>query len=65
MELVKKLKADEETTSDICTLSRQQREMNAWRDSISQETDISKKLDADFNVPKMHLMSHWAKQICG
>jgi len=37
--------------------------MNAWRDYISQEIDICKELDADFNCPKIHLMSHWAEQI--
>jgi len=37
--------------------------MNAWRDYISHKIDISKELDADFNFPKIHLMSHWAKQI--
>jgi len=37
--------------------------MNTWRDYISDEIDISKELDADFNCPKIHLMSHWAEQI--
>jgi len=37
--------------------------MNAWRDHISHEIYISKELDADFNFPKIHLMSHWAEQI--
>jgi len=37
--------------------------MNAWQDYISHEIDISKDLDADFNFPKIHLMSYWAKQI--
>jgi len=37
--------------------------MNAWQDHISHEIDISKQLDADFNFPKIHLMSHWAEQI--
>jgi len=39
------------------------REMNAWRDYISQEIDICKEFDADFNCPKIHLMSHWAEQV--
>jgi len=37
--------------------------MNAWRDYISHEIDISTKLYADFNFLKIHLMSHWAEQI--
>jgi hypothetical protein len=39
------------------------REMNAWRDYITHEIDVSKELDADFNFPKIHLMSHWVEQI--
>jgi hypothetical protein len=39
------------------------RKINAWRDYISHEIDISKELEADFNFPKIHLMSHWAEQI--
>jgi len=26
--------------------------------------DVSKQLDADFNFPKIHLISHWVKQRC-
>jgi hypothetical protein len=37
--------------------------MNTWRNNISHEIDIFKELDADFNFPKIHLMSHWAEQI--
>jgi hypothetical protein len=37
--------------------------MNTWRDYISHEIDISKELDADFNFPKIHLMSHEAEQV--
>jgi hypothetical protein len=39
------------------------REMNAWRDYISDEIDVSKEFDADFNFPKIHLMSHWVEKI--
>jgi hypothetical protein len=39
------------------------REMNGWRDYISHEIDVSKELNADFNFPKNHLMSHWVEQI--
>ena len=34
------------------------REMNAWQDSFSHEIDVSKELDAEFNFPKIRLMSH-------
>jgi len=37
--------------------------MNAWREYISHEIDISQNLDADSNFPKIHLMSHWVEQI--
>jgi hypothetical protein len=37
--------------------------MNAWRDYISHEIDVSKELHAAFNFPKIHLMSHWAEHI--
>jgi len=62
-ELVKKRKVEEETNSDSWMPSKMWREMNAWRDYIRHEIDISKELDADFNFPKIHLMSHWAEQI--
>ena len=63
-ELVKKRKVDEETNAETWTPSKKRREMNAWRDNISHEIDVSKELDADFNIPKIHLISHWAEQIC-
>jgi len=44
-------------------LSKKQRQMNTLCDYISHEIDISKELDADFNFPMIHLMSHWAEQI--
>jgi hypothetical protein len=59
-ELVEKQKVDEETNAETWTASKKQREMNAWWDYISHKVDISKELDADFNFPKIHLMSHWA-----
>jgi hypothetical protein len=37
--------------------------MNAWRDYISHEIDISKELDADFNFLNIDLMSHSVEQI--
>jgi len=39
------------------------RKMTAWRDHISLEIDVSKELDANFNFPKIHLVSHWVEQI--
>jgi len=37
--------------------------MNAWRDYISHEIDVCKELNADFNFPMIHLMSHSVEQI--
>jgi len=62
-ELMKTRKVDEEPNSDCWTPSKKWREMNAWRDFISPEIDISKEFDADFIFPNIHLMSHWAEQI--
>jgi hypothetical protein len=36
--------------------------MNASQDYISHRIDISKALDADFNLPKIHVMSHCAEK---
>jgi len=63
MELVKKRKVDEGSNAETWTPSKKRREMNAWRDYISHEIDVSTELDADFNFPKIHLMSHWVEQI--
>jgi len=38
--------------------------MNTWRNYPNHEIDDSKELEADFNCPKIHLMSDWVKQIC-
>jgi len=62
-ELVKKRNVDEETNAESWTPSKMRREMNAWRDYISHEIEVSKELDADFNFPKIHLISYWVKQI--
>jgi hypothetical protein len=62
-ELVKKRMVDEETNAETWTPSKMWHEMNTWRDYISHEIDISKELDADFNFPKIHMMSHWAEQV--
>ena len=63
MELVKKRKVDEETNVDPWTPSTKQREMNAWLEYIRHKMDISNQLDAEFNFPMIHVMSHWGEQI--
>jgi len=63
MELMKKRKVHEETNAETWTPSKKLREMNASRDYIRHEIDVSKQLDADFNFPKIHLMSYWVEQI--
>jgi len=60
-ELVKKRKVDKETYGESWTLSTKGREMNALQNYLSDMIDLSKELDANFNCPKIHLMSHWAK----
>jgi hypothetical protein len=62
-ELVKKRKVHEETNAEAWTPSKKRREMNAWRDYNSHEIDVSKELDADFNFPKIHLLSDWVEPI--
>jgi len=62
-ELVKKRKVHEETNAETWTPSMKRRERNAWWDYISHKIDVSKELDADFNLVKIHLMSHWVEQI--
>ena len=62
-ELVKKRKIDEETNAETGTPSKMQREMNAWWDYINHKIDVPKELDADFNFPELHLMSHLDEQI--
>jgi hypothetical protein len=62
-ELVKKRMVGEERTAETWAPSKKPREMNAWQDYIIHKIDVSKELDADFNFPKIHLMSHWVEQI--
>jgi hypothetical protein len=62
-ELVKKRKVDKETNAETWTASKKRHEMNAWQDYIRHEIDVSTELDADFNGPKIHWMSHWVEQI--
>jgi hypothetical protein len=44
--------------------SKKRREMNAWRDYVSYQIDVSKEFDANFNFAKIHMTSHWVEQIC-
>jgi hypothetical protein len=62
-ELVKKRKVDQDLHAETWMLSKKRRKMNAWLDYISHEIDVSNELDADFDCPKIHFMSHWVKQI--
>jgi hypothetical protein len=62
-ELVKKRKVDAETNAETWMASKKRHEMNASRDYISHKIYHSKELDADFNFPKIHLMSHWAEHV--
>jgi len=63
-ELVKKRKVDEKSNADTWTPSKMRGKMNGWWDYISHGIDNSKELDAYFNLPKIHLMSHCAEQVC-
>jgi len=62
-ELIKKRNVDEKTNTETWTPSTKRREMKAWWEYISHEIDVSKEFDADVNIPKIHLMSHWVEQI--
>jgi len=62
-EFMKKRKVDKERKAETWTPSKKWRKMNAWWDQVSHETDVSKELDADFNFPKFHFVSHWVEQI--
>jgi hypothetical protein len=44
-------------------VSKKRRELSAWQDYMSHEIDISKELDANFNIPNFHLMSHRVEEI--
>jgi len=59
-----KRKVDKETKADSWMPSKKWCGMNASRNYISHEIEISKELDADLNFPKIHLMSHCAEQSC-
>jgi hypothetical protein len=40
------------------------RKINGWQDYISTDIDISTEINADINIPKIQLNSHWVEQIC-
>jgi hypothetical protein len=61
--LIKKRKVDKETDAETWTLSKKWHKMNDWKDYDSHEIHVSKELDPDFNILKIHLMSLWVKQI--
>jgi hypothetical protein len=63
-ELVKKQKVNDERHAETWTPSKNRCEMNAWGEYISNEIEVSKELDADFNIGKIHLMSHCVGHIC-
>jgi hypothetical protein len=60
-EHVKKWNVDEEINAQTWTPSKKRHKVKTWRDYIIHEIDVCKVLDADFNVPRIHLMSHWVK----
>jgi len=62
-ELMKKRNVDKDTNAGTWTPSKKRQDMIAWRDYINHKIEDSKKLDADFYSPKIHLMSHWVEQI--
>jgi len=61
---VKKRNIDKGTNAETWTPSKKRRKMNAWRDCINRKIVDRKELDADFNIPKIHLTFHWVEQIC-
>jgi hypothetical protein len=63
IKLVKKQQVDEETNAEHWPPSTKRCEMNRWYDYISHDIDVSKELHPDFNLPKIHLMSHWVEQL--
>jgi len=62
-ELVNKRHIEKESNTETWTPSEMRHEMNSWCDYISHQIDVSMELDANFNFPKIHLMSHWVEQI--
>jgi hypothetical protein len=62
--LMKKWKVDKKTNGYTWKPSKKWCKIHPLRDYISHEIDIPKKLDPNFNFPKIQLMSHWVEQNC-
>jgi hypothetical protein len=62
-ELVTKRKVDKKSNAETWTPSKKRRKMKAWRDYISHDIDVASELDADFNIPKIPLMSHLVEHL--
>jgi len=54
-ELVKKRTVHKETNAESWMPFKMRREMNAWQDYISDKIAIAKAVDAESNVPRIHL----------
>ena len=59
-----KRKVTDETNAGTWTQCKKRRKMTRWRYYISHEIYVFEVLDANFTILKMHMMSHWVKQIC-
>jgi hypothetical protein len=64
MELVKKRRVDKKTHAEIWTPSTKLYKMSAWWYAMSNNIDVPKRLDADVNSPKIHMMADRVYQIC-
>ena len=62
-ELTKKRKVNQKTNAATLTPSKMWPETMTSRDHISHEIAISKELEADFNFPQIHFISHLVEQI--
>jgi len=62
-ELMKKRKVDDYSNCATSMASKKRCEMNASWDYISHEKKVSKELYANFNYPKIQLMSHLVEPI--
>jgi hypothetical protein len=62
-ELVKKRQIVKPRSAETCMLSKKWREMNPGKDYIRHGIDISKELEANFNIPKIHVKSHRVNQV--
>lgn len=62
-DLGNKRKVNKECNAKQWQSCKNRAKMNPWWNSISYVIDVSMELDADFNFPTIHLMSHWVKLI--